>query len=175
MYIWYFLEAVKGTTYLQVMHIVRQLDSILQEEDRVFSAVAVHQGGEGWNLSMGPEASTTRPENIFTAGAIKQPLYTITSFTWSDATWLRNNEVYYCGASAPELESGMQPCGPSALPLLPAAGLARQTGESQKSNEGCLVWAPSLPIPPEILRILISQLSFIKGTCTINETWIQPN
>lgn len=47
MYIWYFLEAVKGTTYLQVMHIVRQLDFILQEEDKVFSAVAIHQGGEG--------------------------------------------------------------------------------------------------------------------------------
>lgn len=47
MYIWYLLEAAKGTTYLQVMHIVRQLDSVLQEENKVFSAVAAPQGGEG--------------------------------------------------------------------------------------------------------------------------------
>lgn len=144
------------------MHIVRQLDSVLQEENKVFSAVAAHQGGEGWNLSTGSEASTTGPENIFTTGSVKQSLYTITSSAWSDATRRRNNEVYYC-ASAPELESGMQPRGPSAPPLLPAAVLARQTGESQAPNEGCLVWAPSLPIPPEILRILILQLAFTKG------------
>lgn len=91
------------------MHTVRQLDFILQ--DKVFSAVAIHQGGEGWNLSTGPEASTIGPENIFTAGPIKQSLYTITSFAWSDATWLRNNGVDYGGASAPEMESGMRPCG----------------------------------------------------------------
>lgn len=148
------------------MHIVRQLDAVLQEENKVFSAVATHQGGEGWNLSTGSEASTTGPENIFTTASIKQSLYTITSSTWSDATRWGNNEVYYC-ASAPELESGMQPRGPSTPPLLPTAVLARQTGESQTSNEGCLIWAPFLPIPPEILRILILQLAFTKGKIRI--------
>lgn len=42
------------------MHIARQLNSILQEESKAFSVVAIHQEGEGWNLSSGPEASTIK-------------------------------------------------------------------------------------------------------------------
>lgn len=47
MCIWYFLEAVKGITSVPVMHIARQLNSILQEESKAFSVVAIHQEGEG--------------------------------------------------------------------------------------------------------------------------------
>lgn len=157
---WYFLEAVKGAVHLQVMHVVRQLNSVLQEENKVFLDVAMHQGGERWNLSTGPEVSITGPENILTAGSIKQSLYTITSFTWSDATWLRNNEVYYCGASTPELESGMQPHSPSALPLLPAAVLDGGTGRARNQMRGDSLWHLRYWY---LLRILISQISFIKG------------
>lgn len=47
---------------------------------------------------------------------------------------------------------GLQLHGPSTPSLL-----------HQESNEGSIAWAPSLPKPLEILRILISQLSFMKG------------
>lgn len=104
----------------------------------------------------GPEAATIGPEQTSTAGPIEQSLCTITSLTWSDATRVRNDEVDYGGASAPGLESGMQR-------QLPAAALAGHTGDSRKAKEGCLLWAPSLLIPPETSRTLIPQLASVKG------------
>jgi len=71
--------------------------------------------------------------------------------------------VCQCGASAAALESGTQLGGHSALLPLPAAALAGRAGQSPTSNLGRLVRAPSLAIPPEILRILILQLDFVTG------------
>lgn len=136
------------------MHIVRQLDSVLQEENKVFSAVAIHQGGEGWNLSTGPEASTTGPENMFSAGPTKQSLYTITSFTWSGATWLRYNEVYYRSASAPEPESGMQPRGARSAAARPLRSATAPCSRAGWTNRG----------KPEVKRGLSHLGTFATGT-----------